>query len=67
MTTLLGQGEHVRVLVRDLDGARSRVDQRAEVVTADVRDADAVNTAVQGASAVISAAHGLLGARCRPD
>ncbi len=63
VTTLLGQGEHVRVLVRDLDGARSRVDQRAEVVTADVRDAVAVNTAVQGASAVISAAHGLLGGR----
>lgn len=46
VTTLLGQGEHVRVLVRDLDGARPRVDQRAELVTADVRDAAAVNAAV---------------------
>jgi uncharacterized protein YbjT (DUF2867 family) len=57
---LLAPGEQIRVLTRDPARASGL---RAQPVRGDVRDADAVASAVRGCSTIISAVHGFLGGR----
>ncbi|MDT4915257.1 MAG: hypothetical protein QOC66_4385 [Pseudonocardiales bacterium] len=60
VTDLLARGDKVRVLTRD----GSRADEPgAEVVIGDLRDPASLGRAVAGCTAVVSAAHGLLGGR----
>lgn len=58
---LVKQGERVRVLSRH--AARAAHLKGVEVVTGDVRDAAAVDSAVRGATTVLSAIHGFVGPR----
>jgi uncharacterized protein YbjT (DUF2867 family) len=60
---LAARGEHVRVLVRDRGRARSVLGDDVEVVAADVRRRRGLDEMVAGASVVVSAVHGFLGAR----
>jgi uncharacterized protein YbjT (DUF2867 family) len=60
---LLGQGERVRVVVRDADRARHLLGAHADVVEADVRRPSTIAPAVAGAAVVVSAVHGFLGGR----
>jgi uncharacterized protein YbjT (DUF2867 family) len=60
---LLARGETVRVLARDPDRAKRVLGPDVDVTAADVRRADEVRQAVQGASVVVSAIHGFLGGR----
>ncbi len=61
VATLTSAGESVRVLVRDAARARAVLGPEVEVLATDVRDQDAVAHAASGATAVVSAVHGLLG------
>lgn len=61
VAALTAAGEPVRVLVRDAARAREVLGPEVEVVAADVRDREAVASAIPGATAVVSAVHGLLG------
>lgn len=60
---LLTRGETVRAVVRDAQRAKEVLGPDVEVVTADVRHAEEIREAVQGASVVVSALHGFLGGR----
>lgn len=57
---LTARGLDLRVLTRDPARA-THLGDAVEIVTGDVRDADAVRRAVSGASTVISAVHGFAG------
>jgi uncharacterized protein YbjT (DUF2867 family) len=56
---LVARGERVRVLTRD--ASRAAELSGAEIVVGDLRDATAVENAVRGVDAVVSAAHGFVG------
>ena len=55
---LLERGHEVRVLTRDLERARRRLGETAEVVLGDVRDAASLGAAVEGVDRVVSAMTG---------
>jgi NADH dehydrogenase len=60
---LLDRSAGVRVLTRDPDGARDLALAGVEVVRGDLCDPASVVDAMAGATAVVAAAHGLLGRR----
>ena len=59
--SLLAAGEPVRVFTRDPALAQVFVAEGAEVVRGDLRDKASVRMAMQGARAVVSASHSILG------
>ena len=61
VAALTARGETVRVLTRDPGRTRDLLGPEVEVVRGDVRDREAVAAAAAGATAVVSAVHGLLG------
>ncbi len=63
VSDLLAHGQSVRALVRDVERARALLDEHVDIVAADVRHPAALDTAVAGASMIISAVHGFLGGR----
>jgi uncharacterized protein YbjT (DUF2867 family) len=60
---LLDEGHPVRVLTRDRAHAESALGKGPQVVEVDVRRADGLAEALEGAATVISAFHGFLGGR----
>ena len=58
----VASGRAVRVLTRSTSGAQ-HLGPGVEVITGDVRDADAVRRAVDGCDLVVSAVHGFTGSR----
>ena len=58
---LRADGHDVRVLARGAAGATDLRNLGADLFAADIRDADAVREAAEGASVIVSAAHGLVG------
>lgn len=60
---LLARGERVTVLTRDPDRARGILAAGVDVVRVDVRDPSTLEQVCSGASVVVSALHGFLGAR----
>ncbi len=58
---LLADGHGVRVLAKGAAAATDLREAGAELVAADIRDRDAVRTAVQDVDVVVSAAHGMTG------
>jgi uncharacterized protein YbjT (DUF2867 family) len=58
---LLADGRPVRGLVRSPEKGAALAQLGAEIVTGDLRDPDSLRRACQGATAVVAAAHSLLG------
>ncbi len=58
---LLAKGETVRAMTRDRSKADDLKARGAQVVLGDLRDPESLEFAVRGASAVVAAAHSLLG------
>ena len=58
---LLADGRPVRGLVRSPEKGAALAQLGAEIVTGDLRDSDSLRRACQGATAVVAAAHSLLG------
>lgn len=58
---LLADGHDVRVLAKGAAGATDLRDLGADLFAADIRDADAVREAAEGATVIVSAAQGLAG------
>ena len=52
VTSLLSQGAHVRVLVRDPDKARAAFGERVDLVSGDLQDASSVSVALKGVDSV---------------
>ena len=50
--SLLGQGAHVRVLVRDPDKARAAFGDRVDIVSGDLQDTSSVTVALKGVDSV---------------
>ena len=63
VAALVAQGQEVRVLSRDRARAESALGAGPQVVEVDVRRADGLAEALEGAGTVISAFHGFLGGR----
>jgi uncharacterized protein YbjT (DUF2867 family) len=63
VTALIAQGREVRVLTRNRARAEEVLGTRPQILEVDVRRPDGLAEALQGATTVISAFHGFLGAR----
>jgi len=63
VSDLIARGERVRVLVRDSGRARTVLGDDVEVLAGDVRQTAGLDTALAGASVIVSAVHGFLGGR----
>jgi len=64
VTSLLGQGAQVRVLVRDSDRARAAFGDRVDIVSGDLLDTSSVSVAMKGVDSVPELA---VSERVRPD